>query len=193
MDNYTFESNVGKSKTVNLILDGEQSGTFLVYPIIPFVQRAMAVQSVIDSVADESDYMPYNYNFALTYNLLPFFTDLQFPDVEIPDIEDETEDERKARQRNANLTSAFEFIARSNVTEVLWANIPNFAELVEEINAGITFAKQKLLNNTTWNRLGDKILDLLDTASDVLSDPDTLEGLRVALDNLGAAETANEE
>jgi hypothetical protein len=137
--------------------------------------------------------MPYNYNFALTYNLLPYFTDLQFPDVEIPDIEDETEDDRKSRQRNANLTSAFEFIARSNVTEALWANIPNFAELVEEINAGITFAKQKLLNNTTWNRLGDKILDLLDTASDVLGDPDTLEGLRVALDNLGAAETANEE
>ena len=193
MDTFNFESNVGKPVEIDLIFDGEKRGTFELSPVISFVDRAAAIQSVIDSVVDEYDFMPYNYNFALTYNLLPFYTDIAFPDVEIVDVEDETPEARQSRQRNANLSSAFDFLSRSNVTEALWANIPHFGELVEEVNAGIEFAKRKLLSNNSWNRVGDKINDLFGTLGEVLVDPDTLDGLLTAINNLGEASAeANE-
>ena len=190
MDTFEFESNVGKPIEIDLIFDGEPHGTFKLAPVISIVNRAKAIQSVINSVVSDNDFMPYNYNFALIYNLLPFYTDMAFPDVDIGDIEDETPEARNERQRNANLSSAFDFLSRSNVAEALWANIPHFAGMVEEIDAGIEFAKRKLLSNNSWNRVGDKINDLLDTLGEVFADPDTLNGLLAAVNNLG--ETAAE-
>lgn len=176
METFNFDSKIGASKEMDLMFDGEKRATFRVYPMIPFALRASTIQSVIDSVVDEGAYMPYNYHFALAYNLIQSYTDIVFPDIELDDIDGESDADHRARQRNANLSSAFEFIQRTNVLTIIQENIVDFADIVKEVNMGIKFAAKQKLTNTSWSRVGDKIQDLFDTLGAAFEDTDIVNG-----------------
>jgi len=177
MDSIQFDSNIGKPVEMNLIFDGEQRGKIQIMRMIPYGARADMIQSVIDSVVFDGMYHPYHFHFALGYQLILFYSDVILPDLELKKGDDESDEAFAARQNNASLSNAFEFMARSNILEMLRANIIGYGDLVDEIQAGIEFAKKKILNDTPLNRLGDKIQDLFDAARELVESEDVLSVL----------------
>lgn len=188
MDTLTYTSNIGNAVEIDLIFDGAKRGTFLLYPAISLTQRALTIQSVVDAVVNNGNYLAYNYYFALAYNLILAYTDIAFPSVELKDIDGESDEERALRQEGANLTNIFEFIQRTNVMSEIAANVYGYESIIAEINDGIKFAKQKLLTDTAWNRVGYQIQDLLNNIGNIAQDSTFLEniaGLFGALDETG--------
>ena len=175
MDMFTYQSKIGVSEERDLYIDGIQNGSYKITPIIPYSQRSDAITAVIRSVVDEIDYKPYNYYVALYYSLIRAYTNIEFPPVEINDIEGETEEERAIRQSDANMSSVYEFITRSSIRDELANSIPDFGFIVDEIAAGIEFAKEALQNTSEWEGVGEKINSFMGTLQDVLSDTDIVE------------------
>jgi hypothetical protein len=162
---------------MSLIFDGKEIGKFQLVPMVTFVQRAQMIQDIIDAVVSDDSLSVWNQEFAIAYYMIQTYTDIQFSGVEIPDIDGETEEEHKARQRNADISNAFEFIHRSTIRNMLEANVLGYDEIITEIHSGIRFRKSQLLNNTSWNKVGDKIQDLLDAAAKLMEDPNAINNL----------------
>lgn len=181
MDTFEFDSMINKPKEMSLIFDGKEMGKFQLVPMVTFVQRAQMIQDIIDAVVSDDSLSVWNQEFAIAYYMIQTYTDIQFSSVDIPDIEGETEEQHKARQRNADISNAFEFIHRSTICDMLEANVLGYGEIITEIYSGIMFRKSQLLNNTSWNKVGDKIQDLLDAvsnaASTILDNPEALDNL----------------
>lgn len=175
MEKFTFDTHFGQSVEKKLIMDGTSKSTFLVYPMIPFVDRARMIQSTIDSIVTDGEYLPYNEHLALNYQLIRYFTDIEFPEVEIEHLEDESDEDFAARKKNAEISIVFEFIQRTNVINVLQTIIVDYEDLVAEIHAGVEHAKQRTLRHSTWDDVGAKFAALLQTASDLIAETDTTE------------------
>lgn len=172
MDTFTYDNMIGVEKEVDLMVDGKKCGSYHVFPVVPFSRRVDAIQSIIESVVDETEYMPYNYQMALWFALMRTYTDLAFPPATIDDIPDESAEDRERRQSDANMSKVFEFIMRSSVPKTLEKEVYGFSEMISEIQNGISFAVQRLHNQTVWNDIGLKINNTLDRLHTALGDVD---------------------
>ena len=197
METFEFDSMINKPKEMSLIFDGKEMGKFQLVPMVTFVQRAQMIQDIIDAVVSDDSLSVWNQEFAIAYYMIQTYTDIQFSSVDIPDIEGETEEQHKARQRNAGISNAFEFIHRSTICDMLEANVLGYGEIITEIYSGIMFRKSQLLNNTSWNKVGDKIQDLLDAvsnaASTILDNPEALDNLSALASGLLAEQNGKTE
>ena len=172
MDTFTYDNMIGVEKEVDLMVDGKKCGSYHVFPVVPFSRRVDAIQSIIESVVDETEYMPYNYQMALWFALMRTYTDLAFPPATIDDIPDESAEDRERRQSDANMSKVFEFIMRSSVPKTLEKEVYGFSEMISEIQNGISFAVQRLHNQTVWNDIGLKINNTLNRLHTALGDVD---------------------
>ena len=175
MEKFTFDTRSGKSIEKKLVMDGTAKSTFLVFPMIPFVDRARMIQATVDSIVSDGDYLPYNEHFALNYQLIRYYTDIEFPEVELERADGESDESYAARQKGAELAIVFEFIQRTNVIDVLQALVIGYEDIVAEIQSGVEYAKQRMLRHSTWDDVGVKLGTLLQTASDLLANTDAAE------------------
>lgn len=178
MESFTYDSVYGHAEDCKLMLDHKPQAMFKAYYMIPFYERAKMIQAVITSVVDDDTYMPYNYHFALAYQLIRFYSDIEFPEVQIEQEDGESDEAYRARKQNATMSSVFEFIKRSNVMEQLRNVIIDYDDIVAEVDEGIAFAKQRLLTNTPVNKIGDMALKFVGAFADEISTPENIAALR---------------
>ena len=200
MEKFTFDTQIGQSVEKKLVMDGVAKGTFLVFPQIPFPDRAKMIQATINSIVSDEDYTPYHEHFALNFQLIRYYTDIEFPAAELEKLEDETDEAFKMRKAGVEITIAQQFIQRTNVVNTLQALIPDYEDIVSEVKAGIEFAKKRLARKSVWDDAGAKFANLLQALTDLVEASDLgslisslgvdLSALTQAAANLGEAAEA---
>lgn len=169
MNEINFKSEFGTAKTFEYELDGEQFEV-LIAPIIPFDQRTMMINDMLDMMTVDGKYQPAYKNFAIDYNLLIYYTDVRF---------DSAEDNKISADECSNI---YEFIKRTGIIYDIIDTIYDYNDIIAEVNDAVDMLKNK--SDSPWNDIGDKISVLLDDILNSFDNIGSVEELQTVLQSM---------